>query len=150
MFVSQGSMCPAAWPGGATGLNLLGVRPLSFQITFRKDHLKACLLSLGCDVMVRERSSFETYSMCCEQLLQHTRQRLHQKEQVGSQRRESQGGLQVHREALGSAQRSQERQVLKPDLTWTDTFQTALPLGSLSGLWKSQLQKAHPQLGPAV
>ncbi|XP_075409857.1 coiled-coil domain-containing protein 162-like [Tenrec ecaudatus] len=51
------------------------------EITFRKDHLEACLLSLGSDVMARERSAFETYSMCYEQVLQHTRQRLRQKEQ---------------------------------------------------------------------
>ncbi|XP_023578090.1 uncharacterized protein Ccdc162p [Octodon degus] len=50
------------------------------EITFRKDHLEACLLSLGCDVMARERSNFENYSMCYEHLLQHTRQRLCQRE----------------------------------------------------------------------
>ncbi|XP_013366265.1 PREDICTED: coiled-coil domain-containing protein 162-like isoform X3 [Chinchilla lanigera] len=51
------------------------------EVTFRKDHLEACLLSLGCDVMARERSNFETYSMCYEHVLQHTRQRLRQREQ---------------------------------------------------------------------
>ncbi|ELW50092.1 Coiled-coil domain-containing protein 162 [Tupaia chinensis] len=51
------------------------------EITFRKDHLNACLASLGCDVMARERSNFETYSMCYEHVLQHARQRLCQKEQ---------------------------------------------------------------------
>ncbi|XP_048209675.1 uncharacterized protein LOC125357064 [Perognathus longimembris pacificus] len=51
------------------------------EITFRRDHLETCLLSLGCDVMARERSNFETYSMCYEHVLQHTRQRLRQKEQ---------------------------------------------------------------------
>ncbi|XP_037698208.1 uncharacterized protein LOC119539130 isoform X3 [Choloepus didactylus] len=51
------------------------------EITFRKDHLESCLLSLGCDVMARERSNFETYSMCYEHVLQHTRQKLCQKEQ---------------------------------------------------------------------
>lgn len=35
--------------------------------------------------MARERSSFETYSMCYEHILQHARQRLHQREQVGAQ-----------------------------------------------------------------
>ena len=59
--------------------------PLPFQVTFRKDHLEACLLSLGCDVMARERSNFESYSMCYEHVLQHTRQKLFQKEQVCSQ-----------------------------------------------------------------
>ncbi|KAB0401166.1 hypothetical protein E2I00_011376 [Balaenoptera physalus] len=34
------------------------------EITFRKDHLEACLLSLGCDMMARECSNFENYSMC--------------------------------------------------------------------------------------
>lgn len=63
-----------------------------FQITFRKDHLEACLFSLGCDVMARERSNFETYSMCYEHVLQHTRQRLCQKEQVGTQGEENQVG----------------------------------------------------------
>ncbi|KAM6185181.1 uncharacterized protein ACDL77_013984 [Rhynchocyon petersi] len=51
------------------------------EITFRKDHFNACLLSLGCDVMARERSNFETYSMCYEHVLQHVRQKLYQKEQ---------------------------------------------------------------------
>jgi hypothetical protein len=73
---------------------------LPFQITFRKDHLEACLLSLGCDVMARERSNFETYSMCYEHLLQHARQRLCQKEQVGAQRDKcSRGKGGVDREA---------------------------------------------------
>nr|XP_034379600.1 LOW QUALITY PROTEIN: uncharacterized protein LOC117724113 [Arvicanthis niloticus] len=51
------------------------------EITFRREHLEACLLSLGCDVMARERSNFETYSMCYEHVLQHVRQKLSQKEQ---------------------------------------------------------------------
>ncbi|XP_070274059.1 uncharacterized protein [Myotis yumanensis] len=51
------------------------------EITFRKDHLEACLLSLGCDVMARERSNFESYSMCYEHVLEHTRLKLSQKEQ---------------------------------------------------------------------
>nr|KAF6462281.1 hypothetical protein HJG59_011317 [Molossus molossus] len=51
------------------------------QITFRTDHLEACLLSLGCDVMARERSSFESYSVCYEHLSEHVRQKLRQKEQ---------------------------------------------------------------------
>ncbi|NP_001345491.1 coiled-coil domain containing 162 [Mus musculus] len=51
------------------------------KITFRREHLEACILSLGCDVMARERSNFETYSMCYEHILQHTRQKLSQKEQ---------------------------------------------------------------------
>lgn len=59
--------------------------PLPFQITFRKDHLEACLLSLGCDVIARERSNFESYSMCYEHVLEHARQKLCQKEQVCSQ-----------------------------------------------------------------
>lgn len=59
--------------------------PLSFQVTFRKDHLEACLLSLGGDVMARERSNFESYSMCYKHILEHVRQKLCQKEQVCSQ-----------------------------------------------------------------
>uniref|UniRef100_A0A2K5QI97 Coiled-coil domain-containing protein 162-like n=1 Tax=Cebus imitator TaxID=2715852 RepID=A0A2K5QI97_CEBIM len=51
------------------------------EITFRRDHLEACLLSLGCDVMARERSNFETYCMCYEHVLCHARQRLSQKQQ---------------------------------------------------------------------
>nr|XP_019590619.1 PREDICTED: transmembrane protein FLJ37396 isoform X2 [Rhinolophus sinicus] len=51
------------------------------EITFRKDHLEACLLSLGCDVIARERSNFESYSMCYEHVLEHARQKLCQKEQ---------------------------------------------------------------------
>lgn len=67
-------------------VELLGDTSFSFQITFRREHLEACILSLGCDVMARERSNFETYSMCYEHILQHTRQKLSQKEQVGAQR----------------------------------------------------------------
>lgn len=52
------------------------------EITFQREHLEACLLSLGCDVMARERSNFETYSMCYEHVLQHARQKLRQKEQT--------------------------------------------------------------------
>ncbi|XP_057617901.1 uncharacterized protein LOC130869617 [Chionomys nivalis] len=51
------------------------------EITFKRDHLEACLLSLGCDVMARERSNFETYSMCYEHVLQHAREKLNQREQ---------------------------------------------------------------------
>ncbi|XP_051020197.1 uncharacterized protein LOC127205081 [Acomys russatus] len=51
------------------------------EITFRREHLEACLLSLGRDVMGRERSNFETYSMCYEHVLQHARQKLAQGEQ---------------------------------------------------------------------
>ncbi|XP_054992625.1 coiled-coil domain-containing protein 162 [Sorex araneus] len=51
------------------------------EISFRKDHLEACLLSLGGEVMARERSNFETYSMCYEHVLEHTRQQLCRKEQ---------------------------------------------------------------------
>lgn len=69
-------------------MELLRDMPFPFQITFQREHLEACLLSLGCDVMARERSNFETYSMCYEHVLQHTRQKLSQKEQVGAQRRE--------------------------------------------------------------
>uniref|UniRef100_A0A8C8WE94 Coiled-coil domain-containing protein 162-like n=1 Tax=Panthera leo TaxID=9689 RepID=A0A8C8WE94_PANLE len=51
------------------------------EITFRKEHLEACLLSLGCEVMARERSNFESYSMYYEHVLEHARQKLCQKEQ---------------------------------------------------------------------
>ncbi|XP_011831343.1 PREDICTED: coiled-coil domain-containing protein 162 [Mandrillus leucophaeus] len=61
------------------------------EITFRKDHLEACLLSLGCDVMARERSNFETYSTCYEHVLHHARQRLSQKEQELDAARRGQG-----------------------------------------------------------
>ena len=66
-------------PGGAA------MNDAPFQITFRKDHLEACLLSLGCDMMARERSNFENYSMCYKHVLEHARQKLCQKEQVCSQ-----------------------------------------------------------------
>ncbi|XP_068933437.1 uncharacterized protein [Petaurus breviceps papuanus] len=51
------------------------------EITFKKDHLETCLLSLGCDVMAREHSNFKTYSMFYENLLQQANQMLYQKEQ---------------------------------------------------------------------
>ncbi|XP_078069662.1 coiled-coil domain containing 162 [Mustelus asterias] len=51
------------------------------EITFSKDHLKDCLMTLACDVMGRERSNFETYSMCYENILRREHQLLYQKEQ---------------------------------------------------------------------
>ncbi|XP_078256203.1 coiled-coil domain containing 162 [Rhinoraja longicauda] len=51
------------------------------EITFGKDHLSDCLLRLACDVMGRERSNFETYSMCYENILRREHQLLYQKEQ---------------------------------------------------------------------
>ncbi|XP_045400102.1 uncharacterized protein LOC123633144 isoform X6 [Lemur catta] len=66
------------------------------EVTFRKDHLEACLLSLGCDVMARERSNFETYSMCYEHVLQHATQRLRLKEQELDAIRRGQGPPEDH------------------------------------------------------
>ncbi|XP_067884691.1 coiled-coil domain-containing protein 162-like [Heterodontus francisci] len=54
------------------------------EIIFRKDHLRDCLVTLACDVMGRERSNFETYSMCYENILRREHQLLYQKEQVGA------------------------------------------------------------------
>nr|XP_028577507.1 uncharacterized protein LOC114593298 [Podarcis muralis] len=51
------------------------------EITFPKDHLQKCFTALGCDVMARERSNFETYSMFYENLLRQQHQLLYQKEQ---------------------------------------------------------------------
>ncbi|XP_053237610.1 uncharacterized protein LOC128410420 isoform X11 [Podarcis raffonei] len=51
------------------------------EITFPKDHLQKCFTALGCDVMARERSNFETYSMFYENLLHQQHQLLYQKEQ---------------------------------------------------------------------
>ncbi|XP_077782227.1 uncharacterized protein LOC114593298 isoform X7 [Podarcis muralis] len=51
------------------------------EITFPKDHLQKCFTALGCDVMARERSNFETYSMLYENLLRQQHQLLYQKEQ---------------------------------------------------------------------
>ena len=79
--------------------------PLPFQITFRKEHLEACLLSLGCEVMARERSNFESYSMYYEHVLEHARQKLCQKEQVRSQRDRKCDGEGVDRKAWESLQR---------------------------------------------
>ncbi|XP_055490902.1 coiled-coil domain-containing protein 162-like [Leucoraja erinacea] len=51
------------------------------QITFSKDHLSDCLLKLASDVIARERSNFETYSMFYENILRREHQLLYQKEQ---------------------------------------------------------------------
>uniref|UniRef100_UPI00254179EA coiled-coil domain-containing protein 162-like n=1 Tax=Euleptes europaea TaxID=460621 RepID=UPI00254179EA len=51
------------------------------EITIGKDHLRRCLTALGCDIMARERSNFETYSMFYENILQQQQQLLYQKEQ---------------------------------------------------------------------
>ncbi|XP_039207102.1 uncharacterized protein LOC120311541 isoform X2 [Crotalus tigris] len=55
---------------------------INAEIIFQKDHLKKCLTSLACDVMARERSNYETYSMFYENLLRQQHQLLYQKEQV--------------------------------------------------------------------
>uniref|UniRef100_A0A7M4E030 Coiled-coil domain containing 162 n=1 Tax=Crocodylus porosus TaxID=8502 RepID=A0A7M4E030_CROPO len=52
------------------------------EISFTKDHLQSCLTALGCDIMARERSNFETYSMFYENILQQQHRLLYQKEQV--------------------------------------------------------------------
>ncbi|XP_054846477.1 coiled-coil domain-containing protein 162-like [Eublepharis macularius] len=51
------------------------------EIIIGKDHLQRCLTALGCDIMARERSNFETYSMFYENILQQQQQLLYQKEQ---------------------------------------------------------------------
>ncbi|OCT80388.1 uncharacterized protein ccdc162p.L [Xenopus laevis] len=51
------------------------------EVIVRKDHLEDCLKSLACDVMERERSNFETYSMFYENILHQEHQLLYQKEQ---------------------------------------------------------------------
>ncbi|XP_066849266.1 uncharacterized protein [Anser cygnoides] len=51
------------------------------EVTFKKSHLQQCLTVLGCDIMARERSNFETYSMFYENILQQLHHLLYQKEQ---------------------------------------------------------------------
>ncbi|XP_062825081.1 uncharacterized protein ccdc162 isoform X2 [Anolis carolinensis] len=51
------------------------------EISFQKDHLQKCLTALGCDVMARERSNFENYSMFYENILHRQHQLLYKKEQ---------------------------------------------------------------------
>ena len=107
--------------------------PLPFQITFRKDHLEACLLSLGCDVMARERSNFESYSMCYEHVLEHARQKLCQKEQVCSQTLKNCSGESVGREAEESLQRGKLVRVgvsvFMKELSINETVHISLPIG---------------------
>ncbi|XP_035420740.2 coiled-coil domain-containing protein 162-like [Cygnus atratus] len=55
------------------------------EVTFKKSHLQQCLTILGCDIMARERSNFETYSMFYENILQQLHHLLYQKEQVCSE-----------------------------------------------------------------
>ncbi|XP_074845223.1 coiled-coil domain-containing protein 162-like [Carettochelys insculpta] len=51
------------------------------ELMFKKCHLQNCLTALCCDIMARERSNFETYSMFYENLLQQEHQLHYQKEQ---------------------------------------------------------------------
>ncbi|XP_073483154.1 uncharacterized protein [Aquarana catesbeiana] len=51
------------------------------EVIFRKEHLEQCLTSLACNIMARERSNYEAYSMFYENLLQQEHQLLYQKEQ---------------------------------------------------------------------
>ncbi|KAG9493346.1 hypothetical protein GDO78_001317 [Eleutherodactylus coqui] len=53
----------------------------SDEVTFSQKHLEGCLTSLACDIMAREQSNFESYSMFYENLLQQEHQMLYQKEQ---------------------------------------------------------------------
>ncbi|XP_075125631.1 coiled-coil domain-containing protein 162-like [Leptodactylus fuscus] len=53
----------------------------SGEVTFSQEHLQHCLTSLACDIMAREQSNFESYSMFYENLLQQEHQLLYQKEQ---------------------------------------------------------------------
>uniref|UniRef100_A0A8C3C2A6 Coiled-coil domain-containing protein 162 n=1 Tax=Cairina moschata TaxID=8855 RepID=A0A8C3C2A6_CAIMO len=52
------------------------------EVTFKKSHLQQCLTVLGCDIMAREHSNFETYSMFYENILQQLHHLLYQKEQI--------------------------------------------------------------------
>uniref|UniRef100_A0A8D0FDL1 Coiled-coil domain-containing protein 162 n=1 Tax=Strix occidentalis caurina TaxID=311401 RepID=A0A8D0FDL1_STROC len=52
------------------------------EVTLKKSHLQQCLTILGCDIMARERSNFDTYSMFYENILQQQRHLLYQKEQI--------------------------------------------------------------------
>uniref|UniRef100_A0A8C8BHK6 Coiled-coil domain-containing protein 162 n=1 Tax=Otus sunia TaxID=257818 RepID=A0A8C8BHK6_9STRI len=52
------------------------------EVTLKKSHLQQCLTILGCDIMARERSNFDTYSMFYENILQQQRRLLYQKEQI--------------------------------------------------------------------
>ncbi|NXE51096.1 CC162 protein, partial [Casuarius casuarius] len=51
------------------------------EVTFKKSHLQQCLTVLGCDIMARERSNFETYSIFYENILQQEHHLLYRKEQ---------------------------------------------------------------------
>ncbi|KAM4694292.1 uncharacterized protein O3C94_004746 [Discoglossus pictus] len=51
------------------------------KVTFSKEHLEKCLTSLACNIMARERSNFESFSMFYENLLRQEHQLLYQKEQ---------------------------------------------------------------------
>ncbi|XP_018419238.1 PREDICTED: coiled-coil domain-containing protein 162-like [Nanorana parkeri] len=53
----------------------------STEVSFRKEHVEHCLTSLASNIMARERSNFEAYSMFYENLLQQEHQLLYQKEQ---------------------------------------------------------------------
>ncbi|XP_072713812.1 coiled-coil domain-containing protein 162-like [Ciconia boyciana] len=51
------------------------------EITLKKSHLQQCLTILGCDMMARERSNFETYSMFYENIRRQQHRLLYPKEQ---------------------------------------------------------------------
>ncbi|XP_069830917.1 uncharacterized protein [Dendropsophus ebraccatus] len=53
----------------------------STEVTFSQEHLNHCVTSLACDIMAREQTNFESYSMFYENLLQQEHQLLYQKEQ---------------------------------------------------------------------
>ncbi|XP_029452705.1 uncharacterized protein LOC115088588 [Rhinatrema bivittatum] len=68
-----------------------------WKVVFGRDHLQRCLTSLGCDIMARERSSFETYSLFYENVLQQEHRLLYQKE------RETQAAAGDQTQAAGSS-----------------------------------------------
>ncbi|XP_010079557.1 PREDICTED: LOW QUALITY PROTEIN: coiled-coil domain-containing protein 162-like [Pterocles gutturalis] len=51
------------------------------EVTLKKSHLQQCLTILGCDIMAREHSNFENYSMFYENILQQQHRLLYLKEQ---------------------------------------------------------------------
>ena len=52
------------------------------KITFTKKHFNNCVAELTRDVMAREKSNFESYTMYYENLLRSLHQNLYQREQV--------------------------------------------------------------------
>lgn len=98
--------------------------------------------------MAREHSNFESYSMCYEHVLEHTRLKLCQKEQVGSPRPEAMGKAEEGRPSSHSEEESKTEGGERCFYVRTEGGWHAPKFSShwlMFSCWYSQPQRGWPQ-----